>query len=156
VRGRSLDGTRLAGRGTGSDTTLEGPFHVDDRLDRVMLREGIAIAPFPVDVSGIGGRPSAMTLSGSLGKSTISAETRTTAGAPKLTFSASDLALLSKGLFGFTSLRGGKIDLAATLPGKAGGAEAAAGPDYQGKLTLRDFKILNQPFLTRLFSAGSL
>ena len=29
-------------------------------------------------------------------------------------------------------------------------------PDYQGKLVVRDFKVLNQPFLTRLFSAGSL
>jgi hypothetical protein len=161
VRGRSLDGTRLAGRGsgssgTGSDTTLDGPFHVDARLDRLMLRGGVAIAPFAVDVSGVGDRPSAMKISGALGKSAIEGEMSPTDSGRKLTFTANDLGLLAKGLFGFSSLRGGKADLTATLPGKAGDSAPNAGPDYQGKLTLSDFKILNQPFLTRLFSAGSL
>ena len=162
VRGRSLDGTRLASRGSsggssGTDTTLEGPFHISARLDRLTLREGAVMAPFALEVSGVGDRPSSLSLNGALGKSTITGEMAQTDSGRKLTFQASDLGLLAKGLFGFASLRGGKLELTATLPGKAGDPpKDPAAPDYTGKLTLRDFKVLNQPFLARLFSAGSL
>jgi len=162
VRGHSLDGTKLASRGSssgssGADTTLEGPFHIAARLDRLTLREGAVIAPFALDVSGVGDRPSSLSLNGSLGKSTITGEMAQTDSGRKLTFSASDLGLLSKGLFGFASLRGGKLDLTATLPGRAGDPpKDPAAADYTGKLALRDFKVLNQPFLARLFTAGSL
>lgn len=156
VRGKSLDGTRLASRGGSSsvssdNASLEGAFKIGARLDRLVLRENVAIAPFALEVAGVGDRPSSLSLNGTLGKNaTVSAEMTGGEGARKLTFASSDLGLLSKGLFGFTSLRGGKLELAAILPGNA------EGPDYQGKLTMRDFKILNQPFLTRLFTAGSL
>ncbi len=157
VRGKSLDGTKLASRGgsnsaaNDNDTTLEGPFKISARLDRMVLRENIAVAPFALDVAGVGDRPSSLMLNGTLGKNaTVTGEITGGEGARKLSFASSDLGLLSKGLFGFSSLRGGKIELNATLPG------TADGPDYQGKLSLRDFKILNQPFLTRLFAAGSL
>jgi len=161
VRGKSLDGTRLASRGgsgsgsgsggTADNTSLEGPFRIGARLDRLVLRENVVIAPFALDVAGVGDRPSSLSLTGTLGKNaTVTAEMTGGEGARKLTFASSDLGLLSKGLFGFSSLRGGRIELNASLPGNA------EGPDYQGKLTMRDFKILNQPFLTRLFTAGSL
>ena len=159
VRGHSLDGTKLGGRGTGGsgDTTLEGPFHLSARLDKLTLRDGVAVTPLALDVTGVGDRPSSLSLNGTLGKSTVTADMAQGDAGRNLRFQTSDLGLLAKGLFGFSSLRGGKVDLAATLPGKAGDPpKDAATPDYQGKLTLKDFKILNQPFLARLFTAGSL
>jgi len=60
--------------------------------------------------------------------------------------------LLSKGLFGFDSMRGGKLEFVATLPGKANDAAPKDQnvPDYQGKAVLKDFRIVDQPFLARL------
>ena len=170
VHGHSADGSRLASRGSGGagtgvgtgtsdETTIDGPFHISAKLDRLMLREGISISPFALDVSGVGNRPSTLTLSGTLSKSaTIAGNITATDAGRHLTFSTGDAGLLAKGLFGFTSLRGGSVDFTATLPGKATDTapKAANLADYQAKLTMRDFKILNQPFLTRLFSAGSL
>jgi hypothetical protein len=159
LKGRSLDGSHLGGEGSGSDMSAAGPFHVIAHLDRLMLREGVAIAPFALDVSGVGSRPSAMSLSGSLSKSaTVSGEIETADAGRRMTFSTTDAGLLAKGLFGFSSLKGGRIDLNATLPGKAGDPETknSTAPDYQGKFSIRDFKVLNQPFLARLFTAGSL
>jgi len=159
VRGRSLDGTKLGGRGTGGsgDTTLEGPFHLSARLDKLTLRDGVAVTPLALDVTGVGDRPSSLSLNGTLGKSTVTADMAQGETGRNLKFQTSDLGLLAKGLFGFSSLRGGKVDLAATLPGRAGDPpKDPAAPDYQGKLTLKDFKVLNQPFLARLFTAGSL
>jgi hypothetical protein len=100
-----------------------------------------------------------MSLSGSLSKSaTVSSEIETADAGRRMTFSTTDAGLLAKGLFGFSSLKGGRIDLNATLPGKAGDPETknSTAPDYQGKFSIRDFKVLNQPFLARLFTAGSL
>ncbi|HKD46139.1 MAG TPA: DUF3971 domain-containing protein, partial [Rhizomicrobium sp.] len=64
LRGRSLDGS-LIGREVGksepivvkgsvSDETPVGPFHVDAKLDRLAMRDGVAIAPFNLDLSGVG------------------------------------------------------------------------------------------------------
>jgi hypothetical protein len=168
IRGRSLDGSKLAGQGSKGgndggdgrgDMSLDGPFHVSAQLDRLMLREGVAITPFSLEVSGTGDRPSAMSLSGSLSKTaTISGEIVSTDAGRRMSFSTNDAGLLAKGFLGFSSLKGGRVDLTALLPGKVGedGQRNAATPDYQGKLLVRDFKVLNQPFLTRLFSAGSL
>jgi hypothetical protein len=137
--------------------SLEGPFHVSAHLDRLILRENVAVAPFSLEVGGVGDRPSTMSLSGSLSKTaTITGEIATNDSGRKITVSSNDAGLLAKGFLGFSSLKGGRIDLTAALPGKADGAKDGNAPDYQGKLLLRDFKVLNQPFLTRLFTAGSL
>ncbi|HWA90036.1 MAG TPA: AsmA-like C-terminal domain-containing protein [Rhizomicrobium sp.] len=168
LRGRSLDGTKLASRGSSSanggagsasdsSTTIDGPFKINARIDKLVLREGVAIAPFALDVAGVGDRPSSLLLSGTMAKGAqIAGEMTGGEGSRKLNFSTGDLGLFAKGMFGFTSLRGGRIELAANLPGAANDTGPKEGPDFQGKLILRDFKIVNQPFLARLFSAGSL
>jgi hypothetical protein len=162
IRGHSLDGTKLGGHGaSGSsgkdDTTLDGPFRLSARLDKLTLRDGVAVAPLAVDVSGVGDRPSSLSVNGTLGKSPVTADMVQGDAGRTLKFQTNDLGLLAKGLFGFPSIRGGKVDLTAMLPGRAGDPpKDAAAPDYQGKLTLKDFKVVNQPFLARLFTAGSL
>ncbi|HEY5346744.1 MAG TPA: AsmA-like C-terminal domain-containing protein, partial [Rhizomicrobium sp.] len=171
VRGRSLDGTKIGhsgAAGTGSNGVSgaparkneapQAPFHITSRLDRMVLRDGVVVAPFALDASGTGERLAGLTLSGNLSKTVaIAGSIDTSTGNRRLNFTAGDAGLLAKGLFGFTSLRGGKIALAVTLPGRAGdGDEPAETPDYQGTLTVSDFMVVNQPFLSRLFAAGSL
>jgi len=160
LRGRSLDGSRLARRGSGGNEDLFGePFHINARLDRLVLRDGVAIAPFVVDVSGVADRPSSLTLSGSLSKtSTLTGSIVATDTGRHMSFATNDTALLTRGLFGFNSLRGGKFELAAALPGKLGDPppKDPNTPDFMGKMTLEDFRVVDQPFLARLFSGGSL
>ena len=44
----------------------EGRFHIDARLDRMAMRDGVSIMPFNFDLAGVGNRPSALSLSGNL------------------------------------------------------------------------------------------
>ena len=167
LRGRSLDGS-LIGRNVGDvngnpaaapvrDETPAGPFHIDAKLERLAMRNGVVIAPFNLDLAGIGNRPSALTLSGGIGKGTISGGIESVAGARKFTIDAGDAGQLIEGLFNFQSIKGGKLHLVANLPGRAGDPEVGAGvADYQGTLDIDDFQVVNQPLLARLFSAGSL
>jgi hypothetical protein len=167
VRGRSLDGTQLARRGSStarsgsgrSDATPDEPFRISARLDRVALRNGVAIAPFALDLTGVADRPATMTLNGSTGKGGVIAGSIVPAGGDRrLILTAGDAGTLARGLFGFASMKNGKLDLQATLHGSAAtlAADDDITEDYGGTISLKDFRVLNQPFLARLFSAGSL
>ncbi|MEI9989348.1 MAG: AsmA-like C-terminal domain-containing protein [Rhizomicrobium sp.] len=171
VHGRSLDGTQIARRGSSSgagakdaaaasNATFAEPFHINAKLDRLALRNGIAIAPFALDVSGTAERPAAMTLSGRLGKTgTLSGSIAPAGNDRRLTLQTNDFGTLAHGLFGFASIKGGKLDLQATLHGPAAAPPTTVvdpANDYEGTVRLKDFRLLNQPFLARLFSAGSL
>ena len=169
LRGHSLDGS-LIGRNVGDthgvavsssqplrDDTPAGPFHIDAKLDRLGMRDGVAIAPFNLDLSGIGNKPSTLALSGGIGKASISGNIETSPAGRKLTIEAGDAGQLIQGLFDFQSIKGGKLRLSASLPGRASDPDIGPGtPDYQGTLDIDDFKVVNQPLLARLFSAGSL
>ena len=159
LRGHSLDGSRLAGHGSdGSADELDEPFHINAKLDRLVLREGVAISSLALDVSGVAGKPASLTLTGALSKTASVSGSVTTAEADRrVVFAAGDLGLLNKGLFGFNSMRGGKLELTAILPGKANDtSKDQNAPDYQGKAVLKDFRVVDQPFLARVFTAGSL
>ncbi len=145
VRGRSLDGTQIARRGSSTSGGKESappapgspapsgngmfdePFHINAKLDRLALRGGVSIAPFALDVSGTAERPAAMTLSGRIGKTgTLAGSIAPAGGDRRLTLQTNDFGTLSHGLFGFASIKGGKLDLQATLHGPA------AAPAFDG------------------------
>ena len=168
LRGRSLDGSMIgrngatapagsAGAGAPADS-MNGPFHINARLDRFAMRDGVSIAPFNLDLSGIGIRPGTLALSGSLSKTApITAAIEATPAGRKLTLNAGDAGALLRGLFAFEGMRGGKLTMTAVLPGRAIDPDTAGNtPDFTGKLDIDDFTMLHQAFLTRLFSAGSL
>ncbi len=171
VKGHSVDGSQIARRGSGdnangggkpsgkSSSSFDGPFHIDARLERVVLRNNVVLAPFALDVAGVADRPVTMTLSGKVAKTgTLTGSIAPAGGDRRLTLDTSDIGTLARGLFGFTSMKGGSLDLTATLHGSgtAAAADDGATDDYQGTLDIKDFRLLNQPFLARLFSAGSL
>jgi len=158
IRGRSLDGSRLGRHGSGDDDeTLDETFHINAKLDRVALRGGVALSAFSLDAAGVAERPASLAFSASLGKTaTVSAGITQGEGGRRLTVATNDMGTLLQGLFAFESLKGGKLDVTATLPGRADQPAPGDHPDYQGKASLKDFRVLNQPFLARLFTAGSL
>jgi hypothetical protein len=158
IRGHSLDGSRIGAQGSGgSDTKFDEPFRISAHLDRLMLRDGVAISNFALDMAGIADRTATLSLSGNLSKSAaISMSIAPQDGGRRLAVSAGDMGLLLQGLYGFTSMKGGKLDVAATFPTVADQVTPVNAPDFQGKATLKDFRVLKQPFLARLFTIGSL
>jgi hypothetical protein len=170
VQGRSIDGSRVAHReGTSPSTasapgnsestsTFQGPFHVIAKLDRVVLRDGVTIAPFNLDASGISDRPQSLTMSGLVDRTgTMSANISNSSAGRKLSFTTSDTGQLARGLLGLTGMRGGVLELSANLPGRASDPPVKEGsaPDFEGTLALRDANLVNQPFLARLLMAAS-
>lgn len=128
------------------------PYRVSARLDRVALGDGVVMAPFVLNASGTGWKIRTFSLNTSLGKSAlVTGSISNASDGPHLMLSSADAGALAKGVIGSTSLKGGLLDLDALITPPAKGE----GPDLAGKLTITDFTIANQPFLTRLFSAGS-
>jgi hypothetical protein len=171
LRGHSLDGSKIGRTGSNeqpgglqaamqTDDSIQGHFHIDARLDRLVMRAGVAIAPFNLDLTGIGNRPSAVSLSGAVtlgGKSApITGALENNASGRKLTLTSGDAGTLARGLFDFDRMRGGELSATINLPGQAGDAPNPAAADFTGVLTVKNFQMLNQPLIGRMFAAGSL
>lgn len=160
LRGHSLDGSRLGSQSGGSNQAkFDEPFHINAKLDRLGLREGVVMTNYNFDISGVADRPATMNLSASLAdKVPLTMTIGPSENGRRLAMSTADMGLLLKGLFGFSSMRGGKLDVSASFTGRADQPSVSGPdtPDFQGKAVLKDFRVLNQPFLARLFSAGSL
>lgn len=174
LRGHSLDGSKIGRTGSNEqpggtaaasqplDDTPQGRFHINARLDRMVMRDGVSIMPFNLDLSGVGNRPSALSLSGIVtmgGRSApVAANLETGATGRKVTLTTSDAGLLARGMFAFESMRGGELSATVSLPGQVSDPPNAASttPDFTGLMTVKNFQLTNQPLISRLFSAGSL
>jgi hypothetical protein len=176
LRGHSLDGSKIGRTGSSEapnasvngggamtpDDTPEGHFHINARLDRMAMRDGVAIAPFNLDLAGIGNRPAAISLSGNVTRgeksAPIAAGLETAPSGRKVTLTSGDAGLLARGVFAFESMRGGALAVTINLPGQAGDAAnpQSTAPDFTGVLNIKDFQLTNQPLLSRMFAAGSL
>jgi hypothetical protein len=163
ISGHSADGTALghktvapAGAAKQQSPDSNEPFHVSAKLDRFVLRQGMTLAPFTLDVTGIGQSPKTLALSAMLSKSAqVTANITSSDSARKVTLASTDAGLLLKGLFGFTSIKSGQLSVTATMPPV--NASARKEPtDITGQLLIRDCTLVNQAFFTRLFSSGSL
>ena len=74
-----------------------------------------------------------------------------------MTLTSGDAGLLARGLFAFESMRGGELAATINLPGQATDPPNPNAPaDFTGMLTVKNFQMVNQPLISRLFSAGSL
>jgi hypothetical protein len=161
VRGHALDGSRIGRKGSSSedDEKFDEAFHLNVKLDRLALRDGVAMTNYVMDMTGVADRPATANLSANLSKSTTLAMTiGPSEGGRRLAITTNDMGTLLQGLFGFSSIKGGKLDVAATFNGRADQPSPSGpdAPDFQGRATLKDFRVLNQPFLARVFTAGSL
>lgn len=133
------------------------PYHISSRLDRVVMRDGVVLAPFALTLSGVGTAPRAMSLNAMQSKTAqLTGTIANGEDGTHVSFAAGDAGLLLRGLFGSSSLKGGTLAIDAIAATPAASAKGMPGlPEYKGKLTISDFTVVNQPFLTRLFSAGS-
>jgi len=168
LHGRVLDGSSIgrnascnaAGGGPKAperpDEKPDGSYRIIAHLERLALCDSQSLAPFNLDLSGIGEKPSALTMSSGIGKASITAGLENVPQGRRISVAASDTGLLSRALFSFSGLSGGTLAIAATLPGRAGDPDVGPSvPDFQGTLTITNFKMLKQSFFARLFSAVS-
>ncbi|HEY1962847.1 MAG TPA: AsmA-like C-terminal domain-containing protein [Rhizomicrobium sp.] len=156
IRGRSVDGTAVGKQETGPGKTSQESsthYHVVAKLERMVLKEGTVLAPFNLEANAIGSRFQNMSLTTGMSRGdSVTASIAPVVGGRRLSVGATDAGALLKGMFGLSDISGGKLTVAATMPPVNA---AKGGVDYAGTLTIRDFKIENQPFFARLFSAGS-
>ncbi|MBV9330336.1 MAG: AsmA-like C-terminal domain-containing protein, partial [Alphaproteobacteria bacterium] len=157
IRGHSLDGTGIAHEGAGgggssnpNDKYFDGAYHVSARLDRVVLRSGVTITPFTLDVSGTGAHMNSMALAGVLDRGGKITGKVSPAPARRAVFNVDDAGELTRGLLGWGGMKGGKLEIVANFPPAEPAAKETAGPDFQGKLALSDATFVNQPFLARM------
>lgn len=157
VRGRSADGSMLTKEDANPSAFKQEsntPYHIVARLDRFVLKENTVLAPFTLDARTIGSRIQSLSLTtGAAAGDSVTASILPAADGRRLTVDATDAGALLKGVLGLSNVSGGRLILSAQMPPvNARGAAA----DYAGTLTIRDFRVENQPFFARLFSAGSL
>ena len=164
VHGRSADGTGIGRSNSEKPPAAQQapqpppptrPFHATARLDHVVLREGILVSDFSLDASGVGDKPQSITLGGTLpSKARIAGSVAQASDGRHVEITSGDAGTLLRGMFGFDSVLGGDMKVDAMLsPTQKSNVKPV---DYSGTLTIERFKVLNQPFLSRLFAAGSL
>ena len=161
ITGRSLDGSGFGRKDSNANAQKSPsgnePFHLTVKVDKLMLREGVALAPFALDAGGVGKTPQSLSISGNFAKNeNLLASISQAEGKRRLTVSAADAGLLIKGLLGLSSVKGGQLDVQANMPGLPSDPRKPSGiPDYAGELTIKDCTLANQPFTTRALTAGS-
>ena len=181
IEGRAYDASglvRLGGKSGGANADrpqaeetsadpdawrAEKPLEIDAKIGRLFLEEDVSFDGVTLDMELQGDRLNAFALSAGVtaGGRIDGALENQEDGRRKLTVTASDASALTRGLTGFTSMRGGTLSFTAMLPAAAppnpdGVLRQRSTPGYLGELKIDDFRIVDQPFLTRLFSAGSL
>ena len=165
IRGRSLDGSGFAHAGTSSargssfssgQDLFDGPYDISARLDRVVLRDGVSIAPFALEANGAGSKIGSLSLKGNLGGGAKVSGAIVPGPSRHATFETDDAAQLARGLFGVDGLRGGKLSIAATfLPDAAKADPKTQAADFSGTVLLKNVTVQHQPFVARLLSMAS-
>jgi hypothetical protein len=158
IRGRSLDGSAIAHAGSGNsgETQFDGPYHISVKLDRMVMRESVQLSQVYLDAAGDGPRLNTMSLSASFPHgSMVSGNMAGLNGARHMNITTDDAGQLARGLFGLTSMKGGKLDIAAVFPQTGPPDKASTAPDFEGKVALNDATLTNQPLIARLLSVAS-
>lgn len=162
ITGHSLDASGLLKRKSGEGTKRgapqsEEPLHLNANLDRIVLRDGTVLAPFSLDMTGIGQHPrtlsakAGLTRTASLTVNVTSSETQR-----RLTITAGDAGEAVRALLDYASVKGGELSVEATMPPVSADTQKnGTVPDYAGEVTIRNCTVLNQPFFARLASSGS-
>lgn len=120
------------------------------RADRVLMRDGVEARNLQFDVDLEHGDLVGLLLYGKLPSGEMLARLWPQAdGRRRIVAESSDMGVFVHGLSGFGSLEGGYGRMDVMLPPKG------RGDDATGTFAMRDFRLIDQPFLVRFLSAGS-
>ena len=171
MEGRSLDASHFfpddkkkAGNGqqtADTDSDLQNPVSISAKVNRLVLHDDVGLRDVTMAISfAANEKLTGFNLdSMGTGKGRITGRMNVVNGVRNLDVDTEDAGAFITTFVGFSSVRGGTLSARINFPGDAPGAAAASKtplPDYQGTITLSNVTITDQPFVARLFSAGSL
>jgi hypothetical protein len=165
LQGKSLDATKLFGdtekekapaaRPT-QDRSLawKDPLSVDVRLDRILFKDDQSFRNVSGNVSlAANERITGFALDAlGPGDNKIKGMFSVDNGVRNLSLDADDAGAFIRTFTGFTSINGGNFSARVSFPPDSGPRAV----DYSGTVTLNEIVVTEQPFLARLFAAGSL
>ncbi len=128
------------------------PPHIEMKIraERVLMRGGVEARDLQFDVDLDRGDLVGLLLYGKLPSGEMLARLWPQAdGRRRIVAESSDMGVFINGVSGFGSLQGGFGRMDVMLPRRGDGSDAT------GRFEMRDFRLIEQPFLVRLLSAGS-
>ena len=145
------------------DSELQNPLSLTARVDRLAFKDNPGFRDVTLAVSFAarekltGFNLDAM----GTGKGKVTGKMEIVKGVRNVALDTDDAGAFIDTFVGFSSIRGGVLAARINFPGDAPGPisvkpPAAPLPDYQGTVTLTNIVVTDQPFVARLFSAGSL
>lgn len=142
------------------DGTPSLDWRVAARFDRLVLR-GRALDGAIIEAETLGGALAALRIDGAFDGDTLAGRlTNMGTDGRQLTISTQNAGALMHAAAGFESMIGGSLRLTMTLPPLAlasvGEGDQGNLPATIGRLRINEFRIVDQPFFSRLFAAGSL
>lgn len=167
IQGQSLDVRHLTGldrpaaaandRGA---TKMENPISVTAQVQRLLISNRATLRNVAMSIAfGANDRLNAFDLqSDSPGVGKLTGHMAIVKGVRTLDLEADNAGALIDTVVNFPSIRGGKMNAKITFPEQNPLLRRLSGPlpDYEGTLAFSDVVLTNQPFLSRLFAAGSL
>jgi hypothetical protein len=166
IQGKSLDASRIFGDSEKEKTaapaaptqdrslTWQDPLAVTLRLDRILFKNDQSFRNVSGNVTlAANERITGFALDAlGPGDNKIKGMFSVDNGVRNLSLDADDAGAFINTFTGFTSIRGGSLQTRVSFPSDSGPRAA----DYTGTVTLNDIVVTEQPFLARLFAAGSL
>jgi Protein of unknown function/AsmA-like C-terminal region len=170
LRGAKLDGSRLfasarpakAGappsppQPSDTATGLSDPLSIDAKIDHVALRENFAFRDVAFEISyGANERIENFSLDATEpAGAKVTGKLVNGKGARELVIESGNAGNFVRGFTGFSSISGGTLTAKVSLPSELVPAHEPV--RYGGTVDLSNFVVTNQPFMSRLFAAGSL
>jgi hypothetical protein len=169
IDGRSLDATRFfaddkknaTGPAADSEPGLKNPLSVSAKLSKAVFRDNLGFHDMNLAISfAANERLTGFSLdaAGPV-KGKVTGSFTTTKSVRSLALEAEDAGNFIRTFTGFSSVRGGSLDVQISFapddPAQADKSGKTPPYDYVGTITLNDIVVMDQPFFARLFAAGS-
>jgi hypothetical protein len=172
MEGRSLDASHFYGgdkkkgpdakqAAVDADSELQNPISLSAKVNRLVLHDDVGFRDVTMSVSfAAKGKLTGFSLNATgIGKGRVTGKMSVVNGVRNVDLETDDAGAFVDTFVGFSSVRGGtlaaRINFPTDAPGAAGAAKTPL-PDYQGTITLSNIVITDQPFVARLFAAGTL
>jgi len=171
IRGKSLDARKVLGEDkktdekkgapapvpvAETDSSLKDPLSLNIKVDRVLFKSDQEFRDFNLSLSLAANERIMGFALDTIGpnKDKITGSFAVDKGVRNLSLDADDAGGFIRTFMGFTSIKGGKFSARISFPADA--APKTPPVDYLGNIALTDIVVTDQPFLARLFAAGSL
>ena len=170
IQGKTLDASHYfadpkkktpnAAPAADTESELQDPFLLNAKVDKLLFHDDVAFRDVTLALSlGRNERLNGLSLDAlGTGKGKVTARMNVVQNVRNLSLDTDDAGAFMDAFMGFSSIRNGAFTAKITFPSDVPSAVKTPmpPPDYQGTVTFTDIVVTDQPFIARLFSAGSL